>query len=159
RRALEIDPTYVRAKALLASAYTTREAQQFNTPGDREKGIALAREILEGGTDEPEALCRVGFAMSELLGDFPAAFTALNRALRLHPNSVLTLNRLAWVHCHANDPEPAIALWERAIRLSPLDPSMGAMLAGLGTAHLLARRNAQALPLLQRAVQEAPNFL
>ena len=36
---------------------------------------------------------------------------------------------------------------------------MGAMLAGLGTAHLLAQRNAQALPLLQRAVQEAPNFL
>jgi adenylate cyclase len=159
RRALEIDQTYVRAKALLASAYTTREAQQFNTPGDREKGIALARDVLEGGTDEPEALCRVGFAMSELLGDFPAAFTALNRALRLHPNSVLTLNRLAWVHCHANDPEPAVALWERAIRLSPLDPSMGAMLAGLGTAHLLAQRNAQALPLLQRAVQEAPNFL
>jgi adenylate cyclase len=72
---------------------------------------------------------------------------------------VLVLNRLAWVHCHANDPEPAIPLWERAIRLSPLDPSMGAMLAGLGTAHLMAQRNAEALPLLQRAVQEAPKFL
>jgi tetratricopeptide (TPR) repeat protein len=104
-------------------------------------------------------LCRVGFAMSQLLGDFPAAFTALNRELRLHPNSVLTLNRLAWVHCHASDREPAVALWERAMRLSPLDPSMGAMLAGLGTAHLIAQRNAEALPLLQRAVQEAPKFV
>jgi adenylate cyclase len=159
RRALEIDPTYTRAKALLASAYATRVAQQFDSHGDREMGIALAREILEIDTDDPEALCRVGFAMSELMGDFPAAFTALNRALRLHLNSVLTLNRLAWVHCHANDPEPAVALWERAIRLSPFDPSMGAMLAGLGTAHLMAQQNAQALPLLQRAVQEAPKFL
>jgi adenylate cyclase len=97
--------------------------------------------------------------MSQLLGDFPAAFTALNRALRLHPNSVLTLNRLAWVHCHANDPEPAVEHWERAMRLSPLDPSMGAMLAGLGTAHLMMQRNAEALPLLQRAVQEAPKFV
>lgn len=159
RRALEIDPTYVRAKALLASAYTTRDAQQFDTPGDREMGIALAREILETDTDDPEALCRVGFTISQLSGDFPTAFTALNRALRLHPNSVLVLNRLAWVHCHANDPEPAIALWERAIRLSPLDPSMGALLLGLGTAHLMAQRNAEALPFLQRAVQEAPKFL
>ena len=45
------------------------------------------------------------------------------------------------------------------MRLSPLDPSMGAMLAGLGTAHLMAQRNAEALPLLQRAVQEAPKFV
>jgi hypothetical protein len=29
--------------------------------------------------------------MSQLLGDSPAAFTALNRALRLHANSVLVL--------------------------------------------------------------------
>ena len=41
--------------------------------------------------DDPEVLARVGFAMSQLLGDFPAAFTALNRALRLHANSVLVL--------------------------------------------------------------------
>ena len=159
RRALEIDPTYMRAKALLASAYATREAQKFVLPGDLEMGIALAREILETETDDPEALCRAGFTISQLAGDFPAAFTALNRALRLHPNSVLVLNRLAWVQCHAGDPEPAVALWERAIRLSPLDPSMGAMLAGIGTAHLMAQRNADALPFLQRAVQEAPKFL
>jgi adenylate cyclase len=159
RRALEIDPTYVRAKALLASAYATRDYQQFDAPGDREMGIALARELITSNTDDPEALCRVGFTISQLAGDLPAAFTALNRALRLHPNSVLVLNRLAWVHCHANDPEPAIALWERAIRLSPLDPSMGGMLAGLGTAHLLTQQNAEALPLLQRAVEESPNFL
>ena len=30
---------------------------------------------------------------------------------------------------------------------------------GLGTAHLMAHRNAEALPLPQRAVQEAPKFL
>src|SRR3954449_8688284 len=34
----------------------------------------------------------------------------------------------------------------------------GCMLAGLGVAHLMAQRNAEALPLLQRAVQEAPKF-
>jgi adenylate cyclase len=110
RRALEIDPTYVRAKALLASAYTTRVAQRFHLPGDREMGIALAREILDIETDDPEVLCRGGFAISELAGDYSVGFTALNRALRLNPNSVLVLNRLAWVHCHANDTEPAVAL-------------------------------------------------
>jgi adenylate cyclase len=158
QRALEIDPTYARAKALLANAYTTRIAEQSYVAGEREKGIALAREVLESDTDDPEALCRVGFTLSQLAGDFPAAFTAINRALRLHPNSVQVLSRSAWVHCQANDPEPAVALFERAMRLSPLDPSMGAMLAGLGTAYLMMQRNAEALPLLQRAVQEAPKF-
>jgi len=43
RRALEKDPTYMRAKALLASAYATREAQDFVSRGDREMRIALAR--------------------------------------------------------------------------------------------------------------------
>lgn len=159
RRALEIDPKYVRAKALLANAYYMRVELQFGSGDDREAAIALVREILEVGSDDPEALCRVGLAISDLLGDFPAALAVLNRALHLHPNSVLTLNFLAWVHCHANDSEPAVALWERAMRLSPLDPSMGAMLAGLGTAHLMANRNTQALPLLRRAVQEAPKLL
>ena len=43
RRALEKDPTYMRAKALLASAYATREVQDFVSRGDREMRIALAR--------------------------------------------------------------------------------------------------------------------
>jgi adenylate cyclase len=158
QRALEIDPTYMRAKALLANAYAARVAEQLSVAGEREKGIALAREVLGSDTDDPEVLCRAGFTFSQLAGDFPAAFTAVNRALRLHPNSVQVLSRLAWVHCQANDPEPAVALFERAMRLSPLDPSMGGLLAGLGTAHLMMHRNAEALPLLQRAVQEAPKF-
>ncbi len=159
RQALEIDPTYVRAKALLASTFATRNAQQFEAPGDQAMGLALAYEILDTGTDDPEALCRVGHTLSQLSGDYPTAFMALNRALHLHPNSVQVLNRLAWVHCHANDPEPAVPLWERAIRLSPLDPAIGAMHLGIGTAHLMVERNVEALPFLQRAVQESPRFL
>lgn len=70
RRALEKDPTYMRAKVFLASAYAMREAQDFVSRGDREMGIALAREILEMDTNDPEALCRAGFTISQLSGDF-----------------------------------------------------------------------------------------
>ena len=55
---------------------------------------------LKSDSDDPEVLRRVGFAMSQLLGDFPAAFTALNRALRLHPNSVLVFE-IGWRGCIA----------------------------------------------------------
>ena len=50
-------------------------------------------------SDDPEVLARVGFAMSQLLGDSPAAQSRAAPARQFC--SGLTENRLAWVHCHA----------------------------------------------------------
>ena len=131
----------------------------MGAPGERRLALTLARETLAAGTDDPEALRCAGHAVSYIGHDYPAAFTALNRALRLNPNSALVLNTLGYVHCHANDPEPAIDYFHRAIRLSPLDPKIGLMLAGLGIAHMLMGDTALALPLLQRAVHEWPTYV
>jgi Flp pilus assembly protein TadD len=43
------------------------------------------------------------------------------------------------------------------MHLAPLDPAIGDTLTGLGIAHLLAGEAAEALPYLQRAVQERPH--
>ena len=159
RRAVKIDPDYARAKASLAHAYVTREIQSWSAPGERALALTLARETIAAGTDDPEALRCAGHALSYIGRDYPAAFTALHRALRLNPNSAIVLNSLGYVHCHANDPEPAIDYFHRAMRLSPLDPKIGLMLAGLGIAHMLMGHTTLALPLLQRAVQEWPTYV
>ena len=119
--------------------------------------IGLAHEAVAAGTDDPGALLWAAPTLAALDDDFPAAFAALHRAARLHPNSALTLNALGHVYCLDNDPEPAIGYFERAMRLSPLDPALCLMLLGIGRAHLLAGRTAEALPFLRRAVQEISN--
>jgi adenylate cyclase len=157
RRALAIDPAYPRAKAALAAMHATRDAYRFREPGDRDTALALAREVIAGTGDDPDALRLAGFVLSFAGADYPAAFAALRRALLLHPNSAQVLYILGLVHCHADEPDQAIDYYERALRLSPLDPESGYMVFGLGLAHLLAGRTTLALPLLERAIQDMPS--
>jgi TolB-like protein/Flp pilus assembly protein TadD len=156
-RSLGIDPQYSRAKGFLAWAYVSRHARAWDAPGERERALQLARDAVVG--TDPDALRCGAHALSYFGGDHQAAFTALHRARLLHPNSAQVLNSLGWVHCMADDPEPAIPYLERALRLSPVDPEIGLMLTALGVAHMLAGRNEIALPFLQRAVQETPTLV
>ena len=55
--------------------------------------------------------------------------------------------------------EAALGHFERAMRLSPLDPAMGAFIAGTSGAHLLCGRYEEALAVAQRAIKEYPNFV
>jgi TolB-like protein len=157
RRALAIDPGYARAKGLLAKSYSQRVSMGWADPGERETAVALAREVVANSTDDPEALASAGVVLSSCGADFPAAFTALNRAMLLHSNSAQTLSQLGFVHVQTVDPEPAVGYFERAIHLSPLDPEIGYMLSGLAMAHNIAKRFENALPYAERAVQEMPN--
>ena len=157
RRAIEIDPAYIRARSFLGAALYSRCVNGWEAPGDRETAIALARAVIATGTDDPEALQWTAVPLSVLAGDHPAALAALHRAIHLHPNSALILQTLGHVHCFTNELELAIGYLERAIRLSPLDPAQGFMQIGLGRAHLLAGRADTALPFLRRAVRDLPN--
>ena len=150
RQALAIDPAYVRAKAWLGLVYSARVLRDLATPGDRDASIGLARDVVASGTDDPEALRYACDPLYLLAGDYPAALAALHLALRQHPNSAGVLNTLGHVHCFANDPSPAIADFERAIRLSPLDPFIGYALFGLGRAHLMLGHYDEAVSFLQR---------
>jgi adenylate cyclase len=154
QRALEIDPSYVRAKALLSSLYLMRIEQGWGAPDDRDVALTLGNDAINSGTDDPEALVNAGWALA-ILGDHAGGRAALDRALRLHPNYAKGLARMGFACILSNNPEEAIGCFEHAILISPLDPEMGLRLSGLGGAHLMVGHNDQALALLQRAVQEA----
>jgi tetratricopeptide (TPR) repeat protein len=136
-----------------------RHDRAWDAAGDRAAALALAREIIAADPDDPVALGYAGYALAALQVDRPAAFTALNRALRMHPNSAELLNLLAFVHLYDNNPEPAVGYLERALQLSPSDPDIGSTLCGLGIALMLMGRDDRALPALKRAVDESPNHL
>jgi adenylate cyclase len=62
------------------------------------------------------------------------------------------------VESYVGHGDAALEHFERAIRQSPLDPGMGALLVGTGVAHVVAGRYEEALAAGRRTVQESPNF-
>jgi adenylate cyclase len=157
RRAIEIDPKYALAKAFLALIAAHRTVRNWTEPGDQETAIAMAREAIAGGQNDPTVLRAAGHALGRFR-EYDAALTAVSRAVRLNPNSAEVLGSAAWVHCYACEPEPAIEYLNRAIRLSPLDPEMLMFLAGLGLAYLIAGRATEAHATLLRAVKEGSSW-
>ncbi len=164
RRAVAIDLHYELAKAYLALAYAIRDTPGWAEPGDREAAIGLAREAIQAADDNPATLRAAGWALAYFAdkgddasgGDPDAASAALNRALRLHPNSAQALHSLGFVHMWSGDTERAIDCFVRAIRISPRDQEMGHMLHGLGTTYLMCGRDVDALEAGLRAVEEMP---
>jgi adenylate cyclase len=164
RRAVAIDPHYELAKAFMAIAYAIRDTPGWAEPRDGEAAIALAREAIDAADDNPTTLRAAGYALAYFAdktadapgSDFATASAALNRALRLNPNSAQTLHTLGFVHMWSGETKRAIDCFLRAIRLSPRDQEMGYMLHGLGTTYLMCGRNVDALEAGLRAVEEMP---
>src|SRR5205807_2912297 len=104
----------------------------------------LGARAIEIGKDDPDALWMGAHAVSSCARAHGAAASALDRALTLNPNSAHAWMASGYVSCLRNQPEPAIAAFHRALRLSPLDPLNFYFTGGIAFAHLSAGRYAEA---------------
>jgi len=159
RRAIRLDANYTVAKAALAWLHVYRETQGWCGPEDRAIAIALAREAFPADRGDPRTLSNVGHVLSYFAEDDEQAQTAVDRALRLNPNSAHVSHRAGWVYYHSAQPDAAIDCFERAMRLSPLDPEAGFFLGGCAGAHLMAGRTDECLALALRAIREMPGWV
>ena len=64
-----------------------------------------------------------------------------------------------WLRAYRGEPDVAIEHLARAMRLSPLDPTLYHMQVGTGFAHLLAGRFDEASSWAEKAFREEPNYL
>ncbi len=121
--ALRLAPDYARAKALLASSTTLAIA--LNEPVDPQevdRSTRLAREVLDDPSIDPESRARSGYALALIGGDFEGGQAQIDLALEESPNLVEACSSSALILAIQGDPMAAIALADRALRLSPLDP-------------------------------------
>ena len=88
-----------------------------------------------------------------------AAARAVERALSANPNSAQAWEAKGWICCVHNQPYPAIEAFERAMRLSPLDPLRGYFAGGLAIAKLAAGKYEEAVDWSERAIHEFPRYL
>ena len=156
--ALAIDPTYPLALSLAGWCHAQRSVYNWAEDLDASKKEALrhAEKAAELGGDDPLILAVLG-AVHTFVRNLGTARLLLERAVQLDANAAWAWSRLGWVENYSDRPERAIENFQRAIRLSPLDPMNFNNTVGMGTANEISGRYEEALALYRRAHQERPH--
>jgi adenylate cyclase len=156
RRVLALGPSYAPAAGLFAWCRARQKDLRAISDEEAAEGVPFARQAIEAGKEDPDALCMGGFGLAVLAGERASGLRAIERALAFNPNSALAWNFCGWLHGWSNRPDSAIEALHRAIRLSPLDPERWVFYGGLALAHLVAGAYEEAIEWADRALHENP---
>jgi tetratricopeptide (TPR) repeat protein len=118
----------------------------------------LAKRAIQDGKDDPDTL-RMAALDIAFTGDAQTALSVVDRALSLNPNSAQAWMQRGYIQCFLNRPKPAVEAFQRAMRLSPLDPLDYWFFGGLAMAALLDGRYDEAIEWADRSLQEEGTFL
>ena len=159
-KAIELDPEFAAAYGMAAWCIFWRKLNGWMSEGAREMedGARLARRAVELGKNDAVALTRGGHALGHFGGELNACIALVDKALVLNPNLAAAWFLGAWQRIARGEPDVAIERFQHVMRLSPLDPEMIRMQAGLGLAHMLAGRFEMASSWAEKAFRELPDF-
>jgi adenylate cyclase len=157
-KALAIDPEYPLALSLAGWCHAQRSV--YNWADDIAESQAMARLLAERAAemsgDDPIILAVLG-AVHTFVRNYGTARVLLERAVTLDPNAAWAWTRLGWLENYADQPQKAIGNFERALRLSPIDPMNFNNYVGMGSAHEVAQEYDKAAAFYRRALEERPN--
>jgi tetratricopeptide (TPR) repeat protein len=160
-KAMELDPEFAPAFGMAAWCHYWRKMNGWMTDRrqDAIEGARLARQAIELGQDDAVALTRGGHALGHFGGHLESCIAWIDRALVLDPNLSAAWSLSGFQRISRGEPDDAVERFQRAMRLSPLDPEMFQMQTGMAMAHLFARRFDAASSWLEQAGREAPKVL
>lgn len=149
RTTLELDPHYVPAAAYAAWCHEQRVGRGWTDApqADEDEAVRLAHAVLRSDTDDENAISIAGFALLRLGREYDKAIHALRRASELNPNNAFVAMNAGWGQIFAGDLGRGLTDLERVRELSPADPTAFYVLTGLGMAHALQGRYAEAAAL------------
>jgi TolB-like protein/DNA-binding winged helix-turn-helix (wHTH) protein/Tfp pilus assembly protein PilF len=153
QRALERNPEAENALAGIAwtSAILVLDSWSVSPAQDTAAAEAAAAKALALNPNHVIAHHVRGF-LFRMQGRTGAARDAFSTAIAINPNFAPGYAQLGAVEVELGQPEAAIAAVERAIRLSPRDPSLGPWLAFIGMAKLHLGEYLGAVSWLTRAI-------
>jgi adenylate cyclase len=156
--ALDIDPNYVAAHARLAHCYELFFESRGQNEADKIASLRHARFVTESDTNDATALAVAAFMINILTREQEAALSATERALALNPSCATALYFGALMYGMAARPAEAIGAANRALRLSPFDPSIFQAHLALGLAAIVEGRYDEAAVHCAKAVQANSRF-
>jgi TolB-like protein/class 3 adenylate cyclase/Flp pilus assembly protein TadD len=124
---------------------------------DVKDATALATRAAELDNNDPWAHLALGYA-SFLMRRTDQAVEECRRALEINPNFAAAHGYLGTALAYAGQSDEAILHSEQALRMSPHDPQNAIFNVGLGAAHYLAGRYAEAIGYGRKAVQQRSRF-
>jgi adenylate cyclase len=160
-RAIALSPSYARALAYAAHCHAMRPILAYSVDADRDLREAdeLSRRALDSDPADPMALTVAASIPVILRRDYQAGRDLIDRSLAINPNDAFSWNRRGWVNAWAGETETAMTEFEKAMRLSPLDPQWAAgPKFGMASALCWGGHPEEALPWVRRALQERPDF-
>ena len=149
-----LTPRFPARPRILNSRFGHANDPQF----DRKEAIRLVRLALSIDDSDPDTLARASITSAFMVGDSEAEIEMADRAVALNPNSWSTWAYRGWVYNTAGLPEEAIRSFERAIRMSPVDPRLHTTLLGIGVALIELRRFDEAIVAGKKAQRQNPSY-
>jgi adenylate cyclase len=159
-KALTGDPEYAEALGTLTDSVAVGTLQGFQGSWARgvDQACQLAERALAAGPDNSTCVVSAAFAYGVLSYRFDGALELANRAVMLHPNSVLVRHRSAAVYVVCGESDKAIAQCEAACRMNPLDTRKAASstFGTLSAALYFTQRFEESIKAGRRALTFAP---
>jgi adenylate cyclase len=156
---LKADPDNARLLGLLAFWVSRDVLNGWNGAGKPEvdRAEAAAKKAINLDHNTPLAHHALGW-VHRLRGNHRAALDAFNETIKIDPNSALSYAQAANEMVFLGDAKGAIPLTEKAIHLSPKDPSIGVFLWVKGRAYFALGDYKKAAEALQESVNVLPNL-
>ena len=154
--ALELDHRFGSAAALAGVCHMLNVifGYAIDPEFDRKEAVRLIRLALSLDDSDPDTLARAAFISAFMVGDSEAEIEMADRAVALNPNSWITWNCRGQVYRIAGLQEEAIGSYERAIRMSPVDPRQHHTIGGIGQALIELRRFDEAIVAGKKALRQ-----
>jgi adenylate cyclase len=159
-RALELDPRFGSVAALAGACHTQNVIWGYadDPQFDRKEAVRLSRLALSVDDDDPQTLAAAAVISAFMVGDSESEIELADRAVALNPNSFWAWNGRGHVYRIAGLPEEAVRSFERAIRMSPVDPALYQTFGGIGSALIELGRFDEAIVAGKKALRLNPAY-
>jgi adenylate cyclase len=159
-RALELDPRFGLVAALAGASHMQNVLWGYaaDPQFDRKEAVRLCRLALSLDDSDADILAWAAVISAFMVGDHESAIELADRAVALNPNSYQAWGCRGHVYRVAGLPEEAVRSFERAIRMSPVDPLLHVAFAGMGLAFIELGRFDEAIVAGKKALRQNPSF-
>ncbi len=156
KHAIELDPKYAKAYSMLGWSYWMAWVFEWSRdPQSLDRALELAQQALVLDESLSSGLALVG-KIYLWEKQYDLAIAELKKITVLNPNYADGIAGLGEALHFAGNPDEAITMYKKAIRLNPIPPVW--YFHGLGSAYFLTGQYGRAIAALQRVLNRNPNF-
>ena len=159
-RALQLDPQFGFVAGLAGVCHMNNVLLGYaiDRPFERKEAVRLSRLALSIDDNEAETLSWAALISAFLVHEYEGAIEMADRAVALNPNSYSAWNSRGYAYLLAGLPQEAIPSFERAMRVSPIDPYLMTSITGMGIAFIELRRFDAAIVAGKKAQRHNPSY-